>query len=75
MSTTIKGKIKFETSQAMIPDGSLLTVKLEDTSYHGTKSTVLEIYGKDINGYAKGDTLDYKIKYQKPNCSVTTVSY
>ena len=70
----IKGQIRFQTAPKSIPDGSLLTVKFEDTSLADALSVNLGNYIKVINGYKVGDALEFQIECERPNCHVTTVS-
>ena len=72
---TIKGKINFPQPPASIPDGSLLTVKYQDTSLADAPSKILGMMAREITGYKQGDELTFEIKCNRPTCPVTTVSF
>ena len=72
---TIKGKLKFSTLPASLPDGSLLTVKFQDTSLMDAPAKTLGTHKEVINGYATGQDLTFEIQCEKPRCPDATVSF
>lgn len=71
---TIKGKLIFQSPPASIPDGSLLTVKFQDTSMADAAAKRLGTYTEIINGYTAGQDLTFEITCKKPSCPVKSVS-
>lgn len=64
---TVKGQLKFGSNGApnSIPDGSQLTVKLQDTSRMDAPTIELGKMVKLIKGYKNGDVISYEIKTDK----------
>ena len=60
---TIRGKITFRGGAPnSIPDGSILTVKFQDTNRMDAPAIGLGTMVQKINGYKKGDSITYEIK-------------
>ena len=74
----ISGKIIFANGEVpeAIPDGSLLTVKVEDTNMMDAPAVRLGEYREIIQNYKYGDSLTYEIKnaaipsYQRATVSI-----
>ncbi|XP_002163389.1 uncharacterized protein LOC100211495 isoform X1 [Hydra vulgaris] len=60
----VSGKIVFASAEVPeeIPNGSLLTVKVQDTNMMDAPAVLLGEYKTIIQNYNKGDSLTYEIK-------------
>ena len=71
---TVKGEILLPSGTALIPDGSLLKVKIWTPNVECTPPIEWGSFLKKINGYKNGDTLSYQIDMERPSNKYTKVS-